>query len=144
MFDTEAMPNPAPSQPFRGVLLGESLRLSIVLDGPDLSVRRIWRSDSGDPNAGQPSRWTFIEFEVAGALADDLATALRLVLNATGGWYCSFGSDDEMVVVFAGRSFRYARSDHQARHDVEIYARSVGVPEAQLDWETWRPPPRRA
>ena len=124
------------------MLLGESLRLSAILDGPDLRVERIWRSDAGDPGAGQPEIWTFIEFEVAAELAADLAVALSGVLNATGGWYCSFGSDTEMIVVFAGRSFRYPRGDDQARHDVEAYARSVGVPEAQLDWETWQLPPR--
>ncbi len=129
-------------QPFTGVLLGESLRIDAVLDGSELSVHRIWRTSAGDPTVGQPSVWTFIEFDVAAELAGELAEALAGALNASGGWYCSFGSDHEMIVVFAGRSFRYRRGDDQARRDVEVYARSVGVPEAQLDWETWRPPKR--
>ena len=127
--------------PFRGVLLGESLRPGAVVDRPDLRIRRIWRADAGDPNAGQPPAWTFLEFEVPAARAGDLAEALGGMINARGGWYCSFASDDEMIVVFAGRSFRYGRGDHRARREVEAYARSVGVPEAQLDWETWEAPP---
>jgi hypothetical protein len=127
--------------PFRGILLGESLRPGTVVDRPPVNVRRIWRAEAGDPNAGQPPVWTFIEFEVADALAGDLAQVLSGTLSATGGWYCSFASDDEMIVVFAGRSFRYRRGDDQARREVEDHARSVGVPEAQLDWETWEGPP---
>ncbi len=46
--------------------------------------------------------WTFIEFAVTSELAGDLAAALSEVLDATGAWYCSFGSDNEMIVVFAG------------------------------------------
>jgi hypothetical protein len=135
------MPPGRLSPPFSGVLLGESLRLGAVVDRPDLTVRRIWRADAGDPDAGQPPAWTFLEFEVPAARAGDLAEALRGMLNATGGWYCSFASDDEMIVVFAGRSFRYRRGDRRARREAETYARSVGVPEAQLDWEPWEAPP---
>jgi len=127
----------ARSSPYRGVLLGESLRLDAVLDASDLRVLRIWCTDAGDPDAGQPSRWTFIEFEVAAERTEELEEKLTGLLDASGGWYCSFGSDHEMVVVFAGRSFRYRRGEEQARQEIETYARSVGVPDAQLDWETW-------
>jgi hypothetical protein len=30
--------------------------------------------------------------------------------------------------------FRYTRGDRSARAEVEAHARSVGVPEAQVDW----------
>ena len=136
MFDTK----PVSAGRFRGVLLGESLRLGEVLEVPELRLRRVWRDDAGDPSAGQPRQWTFVEFEVSAVRVDQLTRVLGSVLEPTGGWYCSFGSDDEMVVVFAGRSFRYRRGDDAARRDVEAYARSVGVPEAQLDWESGPPP----
>jgi hypothetical protein len=56
------------------------------------------------------------------------------VLERDGGWYCDFRSDDEVFVVFCDRVFRYPRGDRTARSTVEDYARSMGVPEAQLDW----------
>jgi hypothetical protein len=118
---------------FTGTLLAESLRAGVVLDGVPLSVRRMWRADAGDPAAGQPAVWTFLEFEVAdagaGVLAEHLAGAL-----APGPWYCDLRSDDEVFVVFAERVFRYARGDLRARGEAEAHARSVGVPEAQIDW----------
>ena len=119
--------------PFTGTLLAESLRTDGVLDGVPLTVRRIWRHDAGDPAAGQPLTWTFIEFEVAapsvGLLAERLGAAL-----APGPWYCDLHDDDETVVVFAGRVFRYARGDRGGRAAAEAHARAVGVPEAQIDW----------
>ncbi len=36
--------------------------------------------------------------------------------------------------LFAGRTFSYRRGDATARSEVVAYARSLGVPEAQLDW----------
>ena len=119
--------------PFTGVLLAESLRPGAVLDGVPFLVQRVRRRDAGDPAAGQPRTWTFIEFVVADASAEVFADRAAAAL-APGPWYCDLHSDDEVVVVFAGRVFRYPRGDRSARRDVEAHARSVGVPEAQVDW----------
>lgn len=117
-----------------GTLIGESLRVGAVLDGVTLTVKRIWREDAGDQAVGQPERWTFIEFEAPLAEAPRLVESLSETLESEGGWYCDLRSDLETYVVFSGRSFRYARGDESARHQVEEYARSVGVPEHELDW----------
>jgi len=116
-----------------GGLLAESIRVGASLEGVPLRVVRIWRADAGDPDAGQPRTWTFIDFEVEDDMADALASALSEVL-APGSWYCDFRSDSETFVVFKDRVFRYRRRDAAGRSEVERYARSVGVPEAQLDW----------
>ena len=99
-----------------------------------LTVTKISRSESGDVDAGQPALWTFIEFEAPAEEADALANELSAALEPRLGWYCDFRSDDETFVVFANRIFRYARGDAAARAEVENYARSIGVPESQLDW----------
>ncbi|HKF91415.1 MAG TPA: hypothetical protein VKC52_08075 [Acidimicrobiia bacterium] len=119
--------------PFTGNLLAESLRREEPLDAAPLTVRRIRRSDDGDPSARQPLTWTFIEFEVPDDAVDAFATALTGALEP-GPWYCDFRSDTETFVVFAGRAFRYPRGDRSARAEAEEHARSVGVPEAQIDW----------
>jgi len=122
------------SAPYTGTLLAESLRTGAVFDGLPLTVIRIFRFAAGDTSAGQPELWTFIEFEVPAAEAQELAQALAQVLDDVGGWYCSFSSPDETFVVFANRVFRYQGRDPAERRRVEAYARSVGVPEAQIDW----------
>jgi hypothetical protein len=40
-----------------------------------------------------------------------------------------------MFVVFAGRRFSYILGDLAAKATIEVYARSVGVPDSQLDCE---------
>ena len=118
----------------QGSLIGESLRVGAALEGVALTVRKVTRADCGDEHAGQPRIWTFIDFEAPTAAAASLAHALSDALDASLGWYCDFRSADETFVVFAGRVFRYPRGDRVARASAEDYARSVGVPEPQLDW----------
>jgi hypothetical protein len=117
-----------------GVLIAESLRTGARLEGVTLTVGRIIRDDDGDTDAGQPLTWTFIEFEAALEEADRLAAALSRALDKELGWYCDFRSPTETFVVFAERVFRYPRGDRLGRSEAEVHARSMGVPESQLDW----------
>ena len=117
-----------------GTLIAESLRVRSVLEDIALTVAKISRSELGDVAAGQPRTWTLVEFDAADEDADRLANALERVLERAGGWYCDFHNDQETFVVFAGRTFRYPRGDESGRGEAAEYGRSVGVPEAQLDW----------
>jgi hypothetical protein len=117
-----------------GVLIAESLRTGARLEGVTLTVRRIVRVDDGDTDAGQPLTWTFIEFEAPIDEAEELAAALSRALDKRLGWYCDFRSPTETFVVFAERVFRYRRGDKGGRSQAEAHARSMGVPESQLDW----------
>jgi hypothetical protein len=120
--------------PLAGTLIAESLRVGSVLEDIALTVAKISRADLGDITAGQPRAWTFVEFDAADKDAERLANALERVLERAGGWYCDFRNDHETFVVFAGRTFRYPRGNESGRSEAVEYARSVGVPEAQLDW----------
>jgi hypothetical protein len=117
-----------------GTLIGESVRVDQPLEGIRLTATKISRSEAGDIEAGQPVTWTFISFEAPEEDADTLAVALSACLNPQGGWYCDFRTDTETFVVFAERIFRYPRANPKRRHEVEAHARTVGVPDAQLDW----------
>jgi hypothetical protein len=117
-----------------GVLISESLRTGACLAGVTLTVRRIARYDDGDTDAGQPLTWTFIEFEAPLDEAEELAAAVSRALDKRLGWYCDFRSPTETFVVFAERVFRYRRGDKGGRSEAEAHARSMGVPESQLDW----------
>ena len=117
-----------------GTLIAESLRGGALIQTVSLTATRIRRANLGDVDAGQPRTWTCIEFEVADEAAERLATELEGSLQEAGGWYCDFRSDRETFVVFANRTFRYLRGDESARAAAVEYGRSVGVPEAQLDW----------
>jgi hypothetical protein len=115
-----------------GVIVAESLRLGAVIEDVQLVVRKLERVDAGVDE--QPPHWTLVSFEAADADADRLADALSDALEPTAGWYVDFHSDSDVTVVFSGRIFRYRRGEKNERAKVEEYARSVGVPDAQLDW----------
>ena len=118
-----------------GALIAESLLKNRPLEGVTLQVRKVSRGDVGDVSAGQPLTWTFLEFSVRDRDLAALIEALRWSLDPAGGWYCGLHAEEETIVVFAGRAFRYPRGDVRGRAEAETYARSAGVPEAQLDWE---------
>ena len=120
-----------------GTIIAESIRPGATLDVP-LSVRQIRRGgparlSAKQEAAGIPLKWTLIEFEVDDSDALPLANALADVLDDIG-WYVDFRSDQETFVVFARQVFRYARGDETGRAEAEAHGRSLGVPEAQLDW----------
>jgi hypothetical protein len=117
-----------------GALIAESLRVGAKLDDLALTVTTISRADLGDVGAGQPRTWTFIEFAAPDGEAERLVSALEGALARVGAWYCDFRNEHETFVVFADRSFRYPRGDRDGRSAASAYGRSVGVPEAQLDW----------
>jgi hypothetical protein len=77
-----------------------------------------------------PTTWTFIEFQAEDDRADELTQQLADVLIAEGGWYADFRVGDEHVVVFAGKVFRYRKSDEAARGEGTEY----GLSADQLDW----------
>jgi len=116
-----------------GVLIGESLRAGAKLGGLPLRLAWVTRVEPPAPAPGQPPRWTVLEFEADEETAGDLAVALARCLDS-GPWYANFATDEEAFVVFADRVFRYQRDDRFGRARAVQYARTVGVPEAQLDW----------
>lgn len=116
-----------------GFLVGESIRSGAELEGPPLRLHRVTGVVVNDPAPGQPPRWTLLQFEAEDTDAPRLAVALARCLDP-GPWYASFITDGEAFVVFADRVFRYRRGDRSGRARAAQYARTVGVPEAQLDW----------
>lgn len=127
---------PAPPAPhtLSGVLIAESLCVGSELSGVPLQVTSIQRIAVGNATADQPQHWTLLHFQAPEDAARQLAEALANCLAPTG-WYVDYSTTTEVFVVFADRVFRYPRGDAAARAEVEAYARSVGVPEAQLDWK---------
>lgn len=117
----------------KGVLIAESLKAGTVLDGLSLQVTRITRSAPGNTTSDQASVWTLIEFEASDDEETTLSAMLADALDSPG-WYADFHSEEVSVVVFPGRVFRYRRGDSTARAEAEAYARTMQIPDSQLDW----------
>ena len=117
-----------------GTLIAESLRLGAPLSGLALEVTEICRRSFDGLPAAQPGTWTFIQFTIDDDMATRFATTLADALDDTGGWYCDFRTSSETFVVFPGRVFRYPRGDADRRAAAADHARSIGIPEDQIDW----------
>ena len=117
----------------RGTLVCESLRVGSSLDGLDWTIRSIRRVNVPSASSEQPQRWTLFDFEVADDAAQRLSEQLAGILDEPG-WYVDYSTAWEKFIVFAGRVFRYPLGSAEGRREAADYARSKGVPEAQLDW----------
>lgn len=118
-----------------GVLIAESLRTGTALTGIPLRTTRIARIEVTGASPDQPARWTLIDFTADAALAEPLAEQLAAALDPTGGWYVNYTTPAEAFVVFPHRVFRYPRGDAAGRAAAADHARTLGIPEPQLDWQ---------
>ena len=117
-----------------GALIGESMLVAAEVTPVGMTVTKVSRIEAGDASCGQPRLWTFIQFELPDDNAPVWAQQLVDALDPKHGWYCDFNTASEKFVVFSGRIFRYPRGDLRGRAEAADHARSVGVPEHQLDW----------
>lgn len=118
----------------RGAIICESLKPGTVLEGDELRVTRWSRFEVSDNTLDQPSVWTLIEFEASEDDSDALAQRLAKDLDSPG-WYASWFSEEQAVVVFPEKVIRYKRGSKAGRDKAKRYARECGVPETQLDWD---------
>ncbi|WP_328938367.1 hypothetical protein OG288_25225 [Streptomyces tauricus] len=117
-----------------GVLIAESLRIGAEVTGIPLRITKLVRVEMATTGRDQPRYWTVLDFAAEEGEAPRLADELASCLAPTGGWYADFHTPVETYVVFADKVFRYPRGQAEGRRAAQGYGRSVGVPEAQLDW----------
>jgi len=119
----------------RGYIIVEGIRLGSWLENLKLSLIRIERSEFRNPGPDQPAVWTTVHFE-SSEYPERLATALSEALDDNPSrWYTDFATDLEKFVIFPKRVFRYPIGDLARRAEAQEYARSIGVPQWQVDWE---------
>jgi hypothetical protein len=115
----------------KGIIIKESLADQSILDGLLVTNTELASIDNAAP--GQPNVWTLVSFDIAEA--DAAAFAEKLSRSLTQGkWYVDIKSDEEVYVVFKDKVFHYQRSDDSGRAEAVAYARSLEIPESQLDW----------
>ncbi len=120
-----------------GYVLVEGMRPDARLEGLPLTLTKIERYRVSSATPDQPSVWTTVEFAFPEESSEQVANTLAEVLNEHGGWYSHFNVNGETFVIYAHRVFRYRSGDKAGRAEAEAYGRSVGVPEAQLDWDEY-------
>lgn len=117
----------------QGVLIAESLRTGTCLSDVSLVVNKFSRWEIPETGPGQPSVWTIIEFKADDVDPEPFAQRLADLLDPCA-WYVDFSSERDKYVVFPGKVFHYRRGDAVGRGEAAQYARSLGIPDSQLDW----------
>jgi hypothetical protein len=116
---------------FRGVLIKESLEDETILE--QINVTSSTDFDQPEPSPDQPSHWTLMWFEGSDSEADSVAESLSRALKPRG-WYVDFSTSTHKFVVLPGKVFKYRLGDKDGEAAAKEFARTVGVPDRQLDW----------
>ena len=91
------------------------------------------RVSNAGPN--QPRVWTLVTFETS-LDPENLASKFSDILDDNPSvWYTHFRAGEEIFVIFPRRVFRYQVGDKAERARAQDYARSIGVPQPQIDWD---------
>lgn len=119
----------------RGYLIGESMRPGSRLEKLKATLVDVERHPVKNAVPNQPNVWTVVHFDSADE-PERLAASLAEVLDdAPSHWYTDFKAGDEKFVIFPKRVFRYRIGDRARREEAQDYARSIGIPPRQVDWE---------
>ncbi len=113
-----------------GLIIEQSLADPQALKHVQVTKTEFWQSSNAAPY--QPVAWTAQSFTVADEQAQAVSEALRLALKP--GWYINPSTALHVSVIFPERIFKYIQGDQHQRENAREYGRSLGIPEAQLDW----------
>ena len=119
----------------RAYIIGESMRPGSSLADLGASLVKVDRHTVSNAAANQPGTWTVVTFQTS-LEPDKLAARFSEILDDRPAvWYTHFRAGEEMFVIFPHRVFRYRAGDGAGKMQAQDYARSIGVPARQVDWE---------
>lgn len=116
---------------FIGLLLKESLTDESVLDL--VTILKIEKWDTDNASSLQPKIWTAIRFEGEENNLDKFVDKLSKSLKPKA-WYITIKFGGKEYVVFPNKIFSYVVGDKKTKSEAQVFARSIEVPESQLDW----------
>ena len=119
----------------RAYIIGESMRPDSSLANLRATLVQVARDTVTNAATNQPKMWTTITFDTA-LEPEQLAARFSEILNDRPAcWYTHFRVGHEMFVIFPHKVMRYPAGDKAGKKDAQDYARSIGVPGSQIDWE---------
>ena len=103
----------------KGIIIEESLDNKDILQNVDILSTEI--SDDGE--------WHMHTVFISPEMFKDLSRSIK-----TGTWYMHFWKDREVVAIFRNKTFVFNFDDKKSWEPILEYGRSLGIPEAQLDF----------
>jgi hypothetical protein len=114
-----------------GTIIVESLISDSVLNFVEIKARET--AELADPLTDQPKQVTIITFEIG----DDMASAVVEEISRnlkSGHWYADVAYEFDKYVIFPNKIFRFAPKETEKRQKAFDYAKSLGIPESQIDF----------
>lgn len=121
--------------PYQGVIIAESLEDSSVLDHIKIISTEVEPIEDGHQTPWL-KQWTLHTVEISADQAEATAQAISQALDREhgGSWYADFKNDQNHYIVFRGKVFQVDRTKPEQYKTVKEYGRTLGIPEAQLDF----------
>ncbi len=117
----------------KGLVIKESLTDTSVIN--HLTVTKTEAEYVENAASDQPDTWTLISYTCEDREAEGLAKLFAASLKE-GKWYTNFTTGDNIVyVIFPKKIFTYPVGDLEKKQTARDYARSVGIPDGQVDWD---------
>lgn len=119
----------------RAYIIGESMRVGSSLTDLKATLVSVDRHSVSNAAPNQPTVWTVVTFETSLEPGELAARFSKILDDRPALWYTHFRAGEELFVVFPGRLFRYPVGDKAGKTQAQEYARSIGVPGRQVDWD---------
>lgn len=119
----------------RAYIIGESMRPGTSLGGLKATMVSVDRQRVSNAARNQPQVWTVVTFETTLG-PDALASKFSEIIDDQPAlWYTHFRAGEDMFVIFPRKVIRYRAGDTAGKTQAQEYARSIGVPGRQIDWD---------
>lgn len=112
---------------WRGVIIKESLENEKLLD----KIRIVRTRITGLENQG--GKYHFLYFELKDENLEDFLEEAKSTIKIK--WYTHVCKDDEVIVVFSGKLFRFKEGENDKLEKARKYGLSIGIIKEQMPFE---------
>ena len=121
---------------YRGIIIKESLKDRSVLDDVVVTNTKVEQVTESHQTPWL-RQWTLHTVEVpdeqAATVAERISQSLDRPDEQKDAWYADFKSNTKHYIIFPGKVFHIDRTS-EAYEDIRAYGKTLGIPDAQLDF----------
>ena len=112
---------------WKGVIIKESLENEKILDKIRIVRTRVTGLEM------QGGRYHFLYFELEDEYLGSFLKETKITIK--NKWYTHICKDNEMIVIFSGKVFRFKESQTDKLEDARSYGLSIGIIKEQMPFE---------
>jgi len=114
-----------------GTIILDSLISDSVLNFVEIKARET--AELADALADQSKQVTIVTFEIGDDMVSAVAEEISKNLKS-GHWYADISHEFDKFVIFPNKIFRFTPKEIEKRQKAVDYAKSLHIPESQIDF----------